>query len=114
MNRFLADCVGFINATVAVLIIAFWSAVGGIAGYGFNIQRVGVLRAEVDGNVLLGLMLGGLLGLILAILFCGVLAIFLSMHNELKAIRRGMNGTSTPILNRSAPQPPVTAPVWAK
>ena len=73
MNSLLASIVGFLNAFLAL----FFVIGGAVIGDSFNYQ--------LDG---MGLVLGLIIGAILAIVVCGVLAIFISMRNELMTIRR--------------------------
>ena len=73
MNSLLASIVGFLNGFLALLFIIG----GAIIGISLDYQLNGM-----------GLVLSLVIGAILAIVVCGVLAIFISMRNELIAIRR--------------------------
>ena len=78
MNSLLASIVGFLNGFLALLFIIGGAIIGDeydplLEGFG------------LEG---LGLPLGLIIGVILAIVVCGILAIFVSMRNELMAIRR--------------------------
>ncbi len=66
MNKFLADALSSVNALIAVLI----TLVPGIA-------------AAVAGGNPLAFVVGCLLGLILAILICGTLALLLNIRDEI-------------------------------
>jgi hypothetical protein len=72
MNTFLANIVGFLNGVLAL----FFIIGGAVIGYDLNYQLEGM-----------GLVFGLVIGFILAIVVCGVLAIFISMRNELTQIR---------------------------
>ena len=79
MNSLLASIVGFLNAFLAL----FFVICGAVIGDSLNYQ--------LDG---MGLVSGLIVGAILAIVVCGVLAIFISMRNELMAIRRLLDAQS--------------------
>ena len=66
MNKFLADALSSVNALIAILIIF----VPGIA-------------AGVEGGNILAFIAGSLVGLILAILICGTLALLINIRNEI-------------------------------
>jgi hypothetical protein len=66
MNKFLADSLSSVNALIAILIIF----VPGIA-------------AGVAAENLLAFIAGCLVGLILAILICGTLALLINIRNEI-------------------------------
>jgi uncharacterized membrane protein YraQ (UPF0718 family) len=101
MNRFLAESLGVANAIVAVLVIVFWTTVGGlVAWYGTALYMPNVLPGS---NVLAGMVAGSFLGFLCAILTCGVLALFVAMHEELKAMRKVISGEGVRRI----------APVWA-
>jgi hypothetical protein len=77
MNRFLASSIGYLNGLLAVIII--------LAG-GFGARSMALSAGAVDaaGAALIG---GLLLGLVVAVLLCGVLAIFVDIRREVVAIR---------------------------
>ena len=80
MNRLLATTVGFLNGLLALILI-----IGGAAiGHYLNDQLVnyGVQVSNYGG------VFGFFIGVMLAIIICGWLAIFISMRNELIEIRR--------------------------
>jgi hypothetical protein len=114
MNRFLADAVGFLNALFAVLIIGFWAVIGGRVGgnigYGY-MQQYGYTGSR-DELMFMGMVVGGGVGLLFAIAFCGLLALFFLMYKELKAIRQQVAGTSpaSAAFNRSASVGPTIVP----
>lgn len=66
MNKFLADALSSVNALIAVLIIL----------------APGIASAVAGGNPL-AFVVGCLLGLILAILICGTLALLLNIRDEI-------------------------------
>jgi len=76
MNKMLAGGLAAMNAFVAVILIAA-GALGGFAG----------------GGGMLGLFLGLLAGGLLAVIVCGILAIFIQMHAELILIREALYRT---------------------
>jgi len=75
MNKFLADCVGVLNGLVAVVIIGACTIADLIAD-----------RSTVGGGYFI---VGILVGLVVATLVCGVLALLVDIRNELVRIRKG-------------------------
>lgn len=81
-NRFLARSIAVLNATLAILIV-FFSAIG----------MAFVLSGVADGagaKIALwfgGFILGTLLGSILALIFCGIIALLVDMRQLLNDIR---------------------------
>ncbi len=73
MNNFLASIMGFLNGFMALLFIVSGALIG---------QQ---MDANLGGN---GLVAGLAIGLGLAVIFCGILAIFISMRGELVEIRK--------------------------
>ena len=73
MNRLLANIVGFLNGLLAFVFMIGGALIG---------------HSQFDG---MGLVLGLVTGIIFAIIICGVLAIFISMRNELITIRSLLN-----------------------
>ena len=78
MNKLLAESVRFLNGLVAILLIV----IGAMAG------RIGA--AQSFGNPEGGMIIGALLGFIVAVMFCGLLATFIEIRNELVAIRQAL------------------------
>ena len=74
MNKFLANSLSSVNAFIAVVIIF----VPGIA-------------AAVNGGSPLGFIVGCLVGVILAILICGSLALLISIKDELVLANQSLN-----------------------
>lgn len=73
MNGFLARILGYMNAFIALFLIVG----GGAVGSQFDDKFSGG-----------GLVVDLIVGVILAAIICGVLAIFISMRRELLVIRR--------------------------
>jgi len=69
MNKLLANIIGVLNGFLALLFIIGGALIGA--------------DTHSDGGLVIGLVIG----LILAITVCGVLAIFISMRDELTVIR---------------------------
>jgi cell division protein FtsX len=80
MNSFLASVVGFLNGLLALLFVFVGAQVGNKM-YGEE-----------------GLVYGLLLGFLVAILVCGVLAVFISMRSDLIEIRRLLESRSNQII----------------
>jgi hypothetical protein len=76
LNAFLASAVRLINSLVAVLIIGACA----IAGLG----------SSIGGRPLIGTILGGLAGLILAVLINGALAVILEIERHLREIKESL------------------------
>ena len=73
MNRMLSSIVGFLNGFLALAFLLIGVGVGN------------TLNDEMGGA---GVFVGIIGGLVLAVLFCGVLAVFISMRDELINIRQ--------------------------
>ncbi len=78
MNKMLVEAVSMINALLAVLFIGG----GAIAGLDY-----------AGGG---GLFVGLLVGFLVAVAVCGILAIFIEIRNELISIRLALGGSSKP------------------
>ena len=91
MNRLIANTLGFLNGLIALIIIA----VGAISGY---------YQYESTQNAL-WLAGGPLIGLIIATVFCGVIAIFIDIRNILrdKLDQQGLSGSRVATKDRSEP-----------
>ena len=74
MNKLLASLMGVLNGFLALFFIA-----GGAS--------LGVYLGQLADNGALGLILGLVGGLFLAVMVCGVFAVFISIRSELIAIR---------------------------
>jgi hypothetical protein len=72
MNKMLSNIVGFLNGFLAVVFLIIGAAVGN------------QMDAELGGA---GIIVGLFIGLVLSVIFCGVLAIFISMRDELVEIK---------------------------
>jgi len=77
INTLLANAVGFLNGLFALVLIFGGAIVGDYA------EREGVFPVGMNGAIL-----GLVIGFIVAIVVCGLLAVFISMRNELVSIRR--------------------------
>ena len=87
MNSLLASTVGFLNGFLALIFI-----IGGTAiGHYLNDQLVnyGVQVSNYGG------IFGFVIGVMIAIIICGWLAIFISMRNELIEIRRLLSSATS-------------------
>ena len=99
MNKLLAETVAILNGLLAVLLIV----VGGIAGKYMGPYWV-QLYAQPNGLAYagsqsqaeaVGIICGLILGFLLAVLMCGLLALLVQMHRELKSIRRQLKDTDS-------------------
>ena len=81
MNKFLASSIGYLNGFLAVAIIL-------MSGFGLRnaAQAQGATLEAANGALLFGL----LLGLVLAVMLCGVLAVFVEIRREVVAIREAV------------------------
>ena len=79
MNRFLANVIGAANSAIAFIIIGAGTLVG--------------LTRGPDGA-----LLGFVVGFVVALLVCGLLALVIDMHNELVLIRKAL--TTQPEIRR--------------
>jgi hypothetical protein len=77
MNRILAEGVRLLNGFIAFLLVAF----GALAG---------ALGAETSGGSGVRVILGAILGFLVAIVVCGILATFIEIRSELVAIRQAL------------------------
>lgn len=89
MNHFLVSVLGVLNGVFAITIILFWTFLG---GYGFSVNQAFDLDQatqlppfDLDGGVL-----GAVLGLGIAAVVCGLLAIAISIEKSLKNIATKM------------------------
>ncbi len=73
MNKLLASALGYLNGLLAIVLVVG----GGLAGEALR-QTIGEPSAIIWGLSL---------GMFLAIVVCGLVAVFISMRNELVAIR---------------------------
>jgi hypothetical protein len=82
MNKFLASSVGYLNGVIAVVIIF-------TSGFGMRNMalRMGGTLEAANGALIFGL----LVGLVLAVLVCGVLALFVEIRREVVAIREALS-----------------------
>lgn len=76
MNRFLAVSLGYLNGLLAVLTV-----IGGVAFGAVSLHNI---------DPVLGLILGGILGFIVAVIVYGGLALLIQMHRELIGIREAL------------------------
>jgi len=79
MNRLLAASVGWVNALMAWLLVALGAAVGFLNAGEFHWTPV------------LGALVGGFIGFILAFYVCGVLSLFVEIRKELIKIGAMLN-----------------------
>ena len=80
MNKFLSKALPVVNAIIAVLI----TYLGGAAGAAF---------ADITGVAPIGTgaIVGLFLGLILAILICGIVALFINIRDEIVLANKSLN-----------------------
>lgn len=74
MNRAMAEIFGFLNAVVAIAVIAVGFVIGNYASSLYHEPSYTVL--------------GIALGVLLAAMFCGPIALLVAMYGELKRIRK--------------------------
>ncbi len=100
MNRFLADCVGVLNAILAVLIIVgcTLAALAAVASDGALSQ---LAEGWQVGAIIVG-VLGALGGTFVAVLVCGLLALAVDTRHTLRLILQRMEG-SPPTVRRTEP-----------
>lgn len=84
MNSLLASIVGFLNGLLALIFIIC----GAVVGLNFDSIMAEYLGYPYSSFGNYGVILGLIIGFIFAVLFCGLLALFISMRKELIAIRR--------------------------
>jgi len=82
INSVLADGLAALNAVLAILIVVA-GAMGGFAG--FEIRGFGEL---------MGAVIGGAIGLLIAIFICGALALAVDIRSNLAAIRAALANNS--------------------
>ena len=86
-----------LNGLLAVLLIVVGGIIGKYMGpYCVQLypQLNGLAYAGSQSQAeAAGIFCGLILGFILAVVICGLLALFIQMHRELKAIRRQLKGT---------------------
>ena len=80
MNQLLAKSLGILNGFIAFLFILAGAFVGDHYAPG----------PAFDSYVIIG----SLIGFLLAVLFCGIVALFISVHGELQKIRKKMDDLS--------------------
>jgi type IV secretory pathway VirB2 component (pilin) len=80
MNKILSDLLGYLNGAIAVLIIIGATFAGTMFG------------GEPS---FFGAIVGWIVGIFIAILTCGLLAILISIRDELKAINKNLKGSDT-------------------
>jgi hypothetical protein len=78
MNRLLSSIVGFLNGFLALVFLINGASVGNS------------LNDEMGGA---GIFVGIIGGFVVAIIFCGVLAVFISMRDELINIKQLLDRT---------------------
>lgn len=78
MNRLVAGAVGLLNGLLALILVV----TGAIVGTAFIHTA--------------GFILGGLLGLLLAAIICGFLALVIEIRSELVRIREALERTNPP------------------
>ena len=80
MNKFLSKALPVVNAIIAVLI----TYLGGTAGAAF---------ADITGAATIGIgaIVGLFLGLVLAILICGIVALFINIRDEIILANKSLN-----------------------
>jgi uncharacterized membrane protein len=108
MNHFLVSVLGLINCVIAIAIIAFFATLGGSQWSG------GQLVSE-------GGVLGFIVGLVIAALVCGILAIAISIEQSLKQLAgntkqpngRRVFDQATPPTRSNSPQAPIPSR-WEK
>ena len=76
MNSLLANTIGLLNGLLALFFIIAGALIG---------------QSQLEG---MGLIVGLVVGFILAVVVCGILAIFISMRDELIEIRKLLNKIS--------------------
>lgn len=74
MNRFLASALGFLNGVVAVIILLICPIIGG---------RIGADWGEIG----FGFLLGSVIGVIIAVVVCGFIALLIDIRNILVKLR---------------------------
>jgi hypothetical protein len=96
MNKLLAEALSILNGFFALILII----AGGIAGMSlgpFYAQEYGVAPDEIHAD-LIGLICGLVVGFFSAVVLCGLVALLIQMHRELKTIRD--------LLREEPPAPP--------
>jgi hypothetical protein len=91
MNKLLAETVAILNGFAALTTIIACVVLGKYAGpifASYYIPTYNHAQAET-----LGVIVGLLTGFILAVVYNGILALFIQMHRELKAIRQQLIDT---------------------
>ena len=91
MNKALAETYSYLNGFIALVIIVGCGYAGSVLGpylHQLYAQANGLMytgnQAQAEMN---GLCIGVVIGLVVAIAICGLTALFIQMHSELKAIR---------------------------
>ena len=83
MNQLLSKSLAILNGFIALLIISGGALVGSLAEGEF-------IELAFGPTVIAGF----LIGFLLAVLFCGLVALFSSIHEELQKIRKKMDDMS--------------------
>ena len=84
MNKLLARLLGYLNGALAVIII-----------FSFAFFAISTRNPETFLEGFLVGWIGALVGLFFAILTCGLLAILISIRDELKTINKNLKGSDT-------------------
>lgn len=86
MNAFLARGLGGLNAVLAVFIIVVYTLAGMAASQG----RLKDLPADADPVLfgVIGAVAGFVIGVMAACLLCGIIAVLIGIHKELRLIRQ--------------------------
>jgi uncharacterized integral membrane protein len=95
MNKLLAETLSFLNGLVALLSIIVGGVLGNYAG-SHSVPFDAQLNAGTQSQADVGLIVGLVIGFLWAVVFHGLLALFIQMHRELKAIRQQLEVTHTP------------------
>tara|TARA_B100000676_G_C17509238_1_gene547055 strand:+ start:284 stop:538 length:255 start_codon:yes stop_codon:yes gene_type:complete len=83
MNQLLAKSLGVLNGFIALLIISGGALVG-------SISEGGLAEFAFGPKVIIG----SLIGFLIAVILCGIVALFISIHGELQTIRTKMDDLS--------------------
>jgi uncharacterized membrane protein YraQ (UPF0718 family) len=87
MNKILADGIAILNAILAFVFIALGLFVGSAPGFWAQLTN----RTDINpSDQAMGLVVGGGIGLLTAVLVCGLIALLVSINQHLKAIERSI------------------------